>query len=171
MNVVCAQDGRQSTARWDSFTIDVHRQGYYAAKTIRSGEPAPLGFSLKGHSMTAIAYHPGEVLAHKLEALGVKPTELARQLHVPANRITQIVNGKRGITGDSALRLAHWFGDDPEYWMALQARYDLQIAAKECARHIRLLPTATRAKGQRQTQVNRTRTNSENRRPHKGAKS
>ena len=61
--------------------------------------------------MTATACHPGEILAQKLEALDVTPTELARQLHVPANRITQIVNGKRAVTGDSALRLARWFGD------------------------------------------------------------
>lgn len=54
--------------------------------------------------MTTFAEHPGEVLAQELEAVGVSPTELARQLHVPANRITQIINGKRGITGDSTAR-------------------------------------------------------------------
>jgi len=91
--------------------------------------------------MTDTARHPGEVLAHKLEALGVTPTELARQLHVPANRITQIVNGKRAITGDSALRLAHWFGDTPEFWMTLQARYDLDVAASHAGREIDGLPT------------------------------
>lgn len=94
--------------------------------------------------MTAAAHHPGEVLAHKLEALGVTPTELARQLHVPANRITQIVNGKRGITGDSALRLAHWFGNEPEFWMTLQARHDLEIAKTEAGREIAGLPTRRR---------------------------
>lgn len=93
--------------------------------------------------MTATAHHPGEVLANKLEALGVTPTELARQLHVPANRITQIVNGKRGITGDSALRLAHWFGDRPEFWMSLQARYDLEVAEAEMGREINSLPTSS----------------------------
>lgn len=91
--------------------------------------------------MSATAHHPGEVLAHKLEALGITPTELARQLHVPANRITQIVNGKRTITGDSALRLAHWFGNDPEYWMTLQARHDLEVAKTEAGREIDELPT------------------------------
>jgi antitoxin HigA-1 len=94
--------------------------------------------------MSATANHPGEVLARKLGALGVSPTELARQLHVPANRITQIVNGKRAITGDSALRLAHWFGDEPEHWMALQARYDLEIAKTEAGREIAELPTRLR---------------------------
>lgn len=92
--------------------------------------------------MTA-THHPGEVLAQRLEALGVTPTELARQLHVPANRITQIVNGKRGITGDSALRLAHWFGNQPEYWMTLQASYELQVATTEVGVQIKRLPKAT----------------------------
>ena len=93
--------------------------------------------------MTATAQHPGEILAHKLAALGVTPTELARQLHVPANRITQIVNGKRAITGDSALRLAHWFGDAPEFWMNLQARYDIEVAAELAGREINDLPRCT----------------------------
>lgn len=89
--------------------------------------------------MTAVA-HPGQVLAHKLDAVGVSPTELARQLHVPPNRITQIIHGQRGITGDSALRLAHWFGTQPEFWMNLQAQHDLRVAAKEAGREIRSLP-------------------------------
>lgn len=91
--------------------------------------------------MAATPHHPGEILANQLQALGVTPTELARQLHVPANRITQIVNGKRAITGDSALRLAHWFGNDPEYWMTLQARHDLEVAKIDTGREIDQLPT------------------------------
>jgi len=91
--------------------------------------------------LTATAHHPGETLAHKLEALGVTPTELAQQIHVPANRITQIVSRRRAITGDSALRLAHWFGNEPEYWMTLQARYDLEVAKTETGREIGELPT------------------------------
>lgn len=94
--------------------------------------------------MTKAVHHPGEVLAHKLEAVGVSPTELARQLRVPANRITQIINGKRGITGDSALRLAHWFGDAPEFWMNLQTQHDLRVAASEAGREIDTLPTRTK---------------------------
>lgn len=86
------------------------------------------------------AAHPGRTLAVRLRALGILPTELARQLHVPANRITQIIRGKRGITGDSALRLAHWFGDAPEFWMGLQAQHDLRVAAQEVGREIRTLP-------------------------------
>jgi addiction module HigA family antidote len=100
-----------------------------------------LGKIVNGDAMTTTAHHPGEILAHRLEALGVTPTELARQLHVPPNRITQIVNGKRAITGDSALRLAHWFGNDPKFWMALQARYDLEVAKTETGQQIDELPT------------------------------
>lgn len=91
--------------------------------------------------MTTTASHPGEVLARELEARGVTPTELARQLRVPANRITQIIGGKRGITGDSALRLAHWFSNDPEFWMKLQARHDLDVAAAQTREEIKGLPT------------------------------
>lgn len=101
-----------------------------------------------------MANHPGEVLAQKLEALGVTPTELARQLQVPANRVTQIVNGKRAITGDSALRLAHWFGNHPEFWMNLQVQCDLTIAKRELGRIIARLPhcpgTRSPAAGQKE---------------------
>ena len=97
--------------------------------------------------MIAAAHHPGGVLAQRLEAVGVSPTELARQLAVPANRVTQIINGKRGITGDSALRFAHWFGDAPEFWMNLQARYDLELAEAESGRAIRSLPTGPTVRG------------------------
>ena len=71
-----------------------------------------------------LAVHPGEILADELQELGVTPTELARQLSVPPNRITQIIHGKRSITGDTALRLAHWFGTDPQFWLNLQASYE-----------------------------------------------
>ena len=97
--------------------------------------------------MVKVVQHPGEVLATQLEAVGVLPTELARQLGVPANRITQIINGKRGITGDSALRLAHWFGNEPEFWMGLQTRYDLKLAEVEAGRAIGSLPTGPAVRG------------------------
>ena len=105
--------------------------------------------------MTTAVHHPGEVLAQQLEAVGVSPTELARQLGVPANRITQIVNGKRGITGDSALRLAHWFGDQAEFWMSLQARYDLKLAETEAGRAISSLPTGPTARGHKTSKTAR----------------
>jgi addiction module HigA family antidote len=77
--------------------------------------------------MARTPIHPGEILAEELEELGVSPTELSRQIRVPANRISQIINGKRAVTGDTALRLAHWFGTSPQFWMNLQARYDLEV--------------------------------------------
>jgi plasmid maintenance system antidote protein VapI len=66
---------------------------------------------------------------------------------VPANRSTQIIQGKRGITGDSALRLAHWFGDTPEFWMSLQAQHNLRMAAREVSKEIRALPPPPRPVG------------------------
>ncbi|WP_454693195.1 HigA family addiction module antitoxin [Achromobacter aegrifaciens] len=91
--------------------------------------------------MTASAQPPGRTLAQRLAVIGVSPAELARQLCVPSNRITQIINGKRGITGDSALRLAHGFGDTPQFWMSLQVQSDLQLAEAESGQAIRALPT------------------------------
>jgi antitoxin HigA-1 len=91
--------------------------------------------------MARTPIHPGEVLADELEELGVSPTELSRQIRVPANRISQIVNGKRAITGDTALRLAHWFGTSPQFWMNLQALYDVRVAEQEAGTEIKSLPT------------------------------
>jgi addiction module HigA family antidote len=84
---------------------------------------------------------PGEILADELAELGVSPTELSRQIRVPANRISQIINGKRAITGDTALRLAHWFGTSPQFWMNLQALYDVRQAEAQAGTEIRRLPT------------------------------
>lgn len=91
--------------------------------------------------MARTAIHPGEILAGELEELGVSPTELARQIRVPANRISQIINGKRSITGDTALRLAHWFGTSPQFWMNLQALYDVRMAEEDAGTEIKTLPT------------------------------
>jgi addiction module HigA family antidote len=91
--------------------------------------------------MARPAIHPGEVLAEELEELGVSPTELSRQLCVPPNRITQIIQGKRSITGDTALRLGHWFGASPQFWLNLQAAYDLRVAEQEAGSEIERLPT------------------------------
>ncbi len=77
----------------------------------------------------------------------MSPTELVHQLGVPANRITQIINGKRRITGDSALRLAHWFGDTPQSWMSLQVDSDLEHAEAESGRAIRALPIGPVVRG------------------------
>jgi antitoxin HigA-1 len=86
------------------------------------------------------AIHPGEILADELEELGVTATELARQVKVPANRITQIVKGKRGITGDTALRLGHWFGTSALFWLNLQSAHDLRVAEIESGKVIQKLP-------------------------------
>ena len=91
--------------------------------------------------MARTPIHPGEILADELEELGVSPTELSRQIRVPANRISQIINGKRSITGDTALRLAHWFGTSPQFWMNLQALYDVRIAEEVAGTEIETLPT------------------------------
>lgn len=72
--------------------------------------------------------HPGEILSGELEDLGLSASALARQIKVPANRITQIIQGRRGITGDTALRLGHWFGTNPLFWLNLQTQYELATA-------------------------------------------
>lgn len=85
--------------------------------------------------------HPGEVLREELEVLGVTPTELARQIKVPVNRLSQIISKKRSVTGDTALRLGHWFGMDPQFWINLQSQYDLVMARHEAGTTIDALPT------------------------------
>lgn len=92
--------------------------------------------------MLKIAVHPGEILGDELVELGVTPTELARQLDVPSNRIGQIIAGKRSITGGTALRLGHWFGTSPQFWMNLQSQFDLAVAEKRNGDAVRALPTA-----------------------------
>ena len=86
------------------------------------------------------AVHPGEVLRDALDEIGVSPTELARQIRVPPNRVSQIIGGKRSVTGDTALRLGHWFGTSPQFWMNLQAQFDLLLAERESGRQIEKLP-------------------------------
>ncbi len=90
--------------------------------------------------MARPAIHPGEILAEELAEIAVTPSELARQLRVPPNRITQIVHGKRAITGDTALRLGHWFGMSAQFWLNLQSAYDIRIAEKATGAQIRRLP-------------------------------
>ncbi len=85
--------------------------------------------------------HPGEILADELGEFGITPTELSRQIGVPPNRISQIIQGKRAITGDTALRLGHWFKSSAEFWLNLQTAYDLRVASKEVGRTIAKLPT------------------------------
>lgn len=90
--------------------------------------------------MARSAIHPGEHLAEELRELGMSAAELARQVDVPVNRITQIMRGQRGITADTALRLGHWFGTGPQVWMNLQQLYELRLAEREVGAAVRRLP-------------------------------
>jgi addiction module HigA family antidote len=90
--------------------------------------------------MAVTAIHPGEHLAEELTELGMSAAELARKLDVPTNRITGILNGQRAITGDTALRLAHFFGTSAEFWLNLQSLYDLRLAEKKIGNSIKALP-------------------------------
>jgi len=72
--------------------------------------------------------HPGEILTDELSELKISAAELARQINVPSNRISQILAGKRSISADTALRLGKWFGTGPKIWLNLQQAYDLDIA-------------------------------------------
>ena len=91
------------------------------------------------------AIHPGEILADELEAIGMTPTALAAQIAVPPNRLTQIIRQQRGITGDTALRLAHWFGTTAEFWLNLQSHYDLHLAEQRAGAEIEKLPVRASA--------------------------
>ena len=91
--------------------------------------------------MAIKAIHPGEHLVEELKELGMSAAELARRLDVPTNRVTEILNGRRAITGDTALRLAHFFGTTAEFWLNLQSLYELRIAQKKAGKSIDRLPT------------------------------
>ncbi|MCY4456090.1 MAG: HigA family addiction module antitoxin [Chloroflexi bacterium] len=88
------------------------------------------------------AVHPGEVLKGELAEFDVTPTEFARQIDVPPNRISQIIAGKRNVTSDTALRFGHWFGVDPQFWLNLQTQFDLATAEASVGAAVRTLPTA-----------------------------
>jgi antitoxin HigA-1 len=87
------------------------------------------------------AIHSGEHLGEELKEMGMSATELSRQLRVPTNRVTQIVNGRRSITGDTALRLAHFFGTSAEFWLNLQSQYEIRLAQRKSGPAIKTLPT------------------------------
>src|SRR5271169_68361 len=91
--------------------------------------------------MAVTAIHPGEHLSEELQTLGMSAAELGRKLGVPTNRITQIVNGQRAITGDTALRLGHFFGTSPEFWLNLQNLYELRLAQQKAGKAIKGLPS------------------------------
>lgn len=80
--------------------------------------------------------HPGEILKDELDYLGLSARQFAAQLHIPVNRVTQIINGQRGITADTALRLAIYFGTTPDFWMNLQSVYEIKMTQKENGKRI-----------------------------------
>jgi addiction module HigA family antidote len=84
--------------------------------------------------------HPGTVLADELEELDLSASALARAIKVPPNRITQILNGERSITGDTALRLGHWFNMNPVFWLNLQSNFDLNLARQAVGEEVEALP-------------------------------
>lgn len=94
--------------------------------------------------MVLIPIHPGEHLAEELKTLDMSAAELARKIAVPTNRVTQILNGTRSITGDTALRLGHFFGTTPQFWLNLQSLYDVRIAESKAGKSIRTLPRLNR---------------------------
>src|SRR5947209_16423075 len=96
--------------------------------------------------MARTPIHPGEHLAEELEELGMSAAELARQIDVPVNRVTAILNGQRGVTADTALRLGHWFGTSAEYWLNLQKLYELRLAREEVGGRVEKLPKLTERK-------------------------
>lgn len=91
------------------------------------------------------AVHPGEILKDELDELEISPTEFARQIDVPANRISQIIAGKRAVTGDTALRFGHWFGTEPQFWLNLQSAYEIRLAAEKAGEEIARLPVRAAA--------------------------
>lgn len=99
--------------------------------------------------MTREPIHPGEHLADELQELGISARELARELKVPVTRVTEILRGRRGITGDTALRLGRYFQVSPDFWMNLQKLYELDLARREIGEDLAsILPRASRRAGE-----------------------
>jgi addiction module HigA family antidote len=90
--------------------------------------------------MARTPIHPGEILADELEELSMSAAELARTLHVPTNRITQILKGQRAITADTALRLGKWLGTGAELWLNHQKSYELRQAQQELGDELKTIP-------------------------------
>ncbi len=80
--------------------------------------------------------HPGEILREELDTLGLSANALAKALSVPVNRVTMILNGHRGVSADTALRLARYFGTTPQLWLNLQKTWELRRAEVETGREI-----------------------------------
>ena len=94
--------------------------------------------------MASRAIHPGEHLAEELDTLDMSAAELARRIKVPTNRVTAILNGQRAISGDTALRLGHFFGTTPQFWLNLQSLYEIRLAEAKTGKAIKKLPSLKR---------------------------
>ena|ERR1700693_214771 len=99
--------------------------------------------------MAQTPIHPGEHLKEEIAELGMSAAEFARQIAVPTNRITAILKGQRAITGDTALRLAHFFGTSAEFWLNLQSLYELRRARRNAGKAIDRLPTLKKSENAR----------------------
>jgi antitoxin HigA-1 len=105
--------------------------------------------TIRRNRVATRAIHPGEHLIAELREFNMSAAELARQLDVPTKRVTEILNGRRAITGDTALRLAHFFGTTAEFWLNLRSFYELCIAEKKAGKSIDRLPTLNHVEGAR----------------------
>jgi antitoxin HigA-1 len=94
--------------------------------------------------LSSRAIHPGHRLAKQLRDAGLTQTELARAIRVPVNRITRILNGTRNITAETAVRLGHYFGNEPQFWLNLQGIHDIQVVEEKEGKAIRRLPRSKR---------------------------
>lgn len=91
--------------------------------------------------MSRTPIHPGEILKDELAELGMSGAALARQIKVPANRISKIIAGKRNITANTALRLGKWFGTSAAFWLNLQTSYELRLARRDIGEEIESIPS------------------------------
>jgi antitoxin HigA-1 len=94
--------------------------------------------------MTRSAIHPGEHLKDELDELRMSASDLARQIQVPADRLAEVIAGKRPISAETAVLLGHWFGMSPVFWLNLQSIYDLRIAERALSKTLPKLPTRKR---------------------------
>jgi len=94
--------------------------------------------------MNRTPIHPGIILGEELDEIGISAAELARQIKIPPNRISQIIAGRRNITADTALRLGKWFGMSAAFWLNLQKSYELRLAQKEIGKELNKITTRER---------------------------
>ena len=91
--------------------------------------------------MSRTPIHPGTISGEELAEIGISAAELARQLKIPTNRVTQIISGRRNVTADTALRLGKWFGTSAVFWLNLQKSYELRLAQKKIGKALKEIPS------------------------------